>query len=58
MDPILSVGMGREACRTMQTNGYAVEWREYPMGHEVCAEELLEIRRWLLRQLAESGPTQ
>jgi phospholipase/carboxylesterase len=57
MDPILFVGMGREACRTMQTNGYAVEWREYPMGHEVCAEELLKIRRWLLRHLSESGPT-
>ncbi len=32
--------------------GYAVEWHEYPMGHSVCAEELGDLRTWLLRVLA------
>lgn len=32
--------------------GYAVEWHEYPMGHSVCAEELGDLRAWLLRVLA------
>ena len=56
VDPILPINMSRESCRTLEKNGYAVEWREYPMGHEVCAEELLEIRRWLVRHLPESEP--
>ena len=31
--------------------GYGVEWHEYPMGHSVCAEELRDLRAWLLRVL-------
>ena len=27
--------------------GREAEWREYPMGHEVCAEEIADIRDWL-----------
>lgn len=32
--------------------GYPVEWHEYPMGHSVCAEEIVDLNRWLLRVLA------
>jgi phospholipase/carboxylesterase len=31
--------------------GYAVEWREYPMPHSVCPEELGDIAAFLLRIL-------
>jgi phospholipase/carboxylesterase len=31
--------------------GYAVEWHEYPMQHAVCAEEIADLNRWLLRAL-------
>ena len=31
--------------------GYAVEWHEYPMRHEICRPQLDEIRRWLLARL-------
>ena len=27
--------------------GYAVQWQEYPMQHEVCPEELTLIGKWL-----------
>jgi phospholipase/carboxylesterase len=47
MDPVVEIGMGREARDVLSAQGYAVEWREYPMEHEVCAEELAETARWL-----------
>jgi phospholipase/carboxylesterase len=36
----------------LRAQGYAVEWHEYPMQHEVCAAELGEIARWLRARLA------
>jgi len=31
--------------------GYAVEWRDYPMAHSVCPEEIADIAAFLLRIL-------
>jgi phospholipase/carboxylesterase len=36
---------------TLQLLGYAVEWHEYPMPHSVCAPEIADLNRWLLRVL-------
>lgn len=47
MDPVVHVGMGLEARDALKSAGYAVEWHEYPMEHEVCAAELAEVARWL-----------
>lgn len=52
MDPVVPFGMGTEARDVLCTQGYAVEWHEYPMQHEVCAAELAEIARWLRARLA------
>lgn len=32
--------------------GYAVEWRSYAMEHQVCAEEIADIARWLKDRLS------
>jgi phospholipase/carboxylesterase len=32
--------------------GYAVEWHDYAMEHSVCAEEVGDLRAWLLKVLA------
>jgi phospholipase/carboxylesterase len=32
--------------------GYTIEWHEYPMPHSVCAQEIADLNRWLLRVLA------
>jgi phospholipase/carboxylesterase len=50
-DGVVPVEMGLEARDALQGMGYAVDWHEYPMEHEVCAAELSEIRRWLIRVL-------
>lgn len=51
MDPVVPIGMGTEARDVLAGHGYAVTWHEYPMQHEVCAEELAEIGRWLRARL-------
>jgi len=52
MDPVVPVAMGIEAREVLSAQGYAVEWHEYPMEHEVCAAELAETAQWLRGVLA------
>lgn len=51
-DGIVPLALGQAARNTLQRQGYAVEWHEYPMPHSVCREELEDIRAWLLARLA------
>lgn len=48
-DPMLPITLGRESADFLQQLGLTVEWHEYPMAHAVCAEEIADIRQWLLR---------
>jgi phospholipase/carboxylesterase len=50
-DPIIPLGRAEESGRLLQSLGYSVEWREYPMPHSVCPEELADIGAWLRRIL-------
>lgn len=40
--------LSRDALRAL---GYPVEWREYPMPHSVCPDEIADIAAFLLRIL-------
>lgn len=46
-DDIVLPAMGRDACERMQAAGHRVEWHDYPMTHEVCPQEIADIRHWL-----------
>jgi phospholipase/carboxylesterase len=48
MIPIDRAARSRDALRAL---GYAPEWREYPMPHSVCPEEIADIAAFLLRIL-------
>jgi phospholipase/carboxylesterase len=50
-DPVLTIQIGRLSRDALQALGYRVQWNEYGMQHEVCAEEISDIARWLQRQL-------
>jgi phospholipase/carboxylesterase len=52
LDPVVPIAMGIEARDVLGAQGYAVEWHEYPMQHEVCAAELAETAKWLRGVLA------
>ena len=32
--------------------GYRIDWRSYPMAHQVCLEEVMAISKWLGERLA------
>jgi phospholipase/carboxylesterase len=46
-DAVLPMSLGKSSHEALLQAGYAVEWFEYPVGHEVCVEEIREISRWL-----------
>ena len=47
-DPMLPMPLGQHTHKILDKAGYKVEWHEYPMAHAVCAEEIADIRNWLL----------
>lgn len=47
-DPVIPMQSGRESADLLAKSGFAVEWHDYPMAHAVCAEEIDDIRAWLL----------
>ncbi|MGB5079563.1 MAG: alpha/beta hydrolase-fold protein, partial [Burkholderiales bacterium] len=46
-DPIVPPGRAEESRALLTSLGYRVEWREYPMPHSVCPEELVDLGAWL-----------
>ena len=49
--PIVGAMASRAA---LQALGHAVEWHDYPMGHSVCEEEIVDLNQWLRRILAQA----
>lgn len=47
-DAVLPMALGAHSRDCLEAGGYAVEWHEYDMAHAVCAEEIADIRSWLL----------
>jgi phospholipase/carboxylesterase len=50
-DDVVPSFMGRTAHDALKAQGVLVAWREYPMGHEVMAEEIQDIGAWLKQVL-------
>jgi phospholipase/carboxylesterase len=46
-DAVVSHGRGVRARDVLRQLGYQVDWREYPMPHAVCAEEIRDVGAWL-----------
>ena len=50
-DPVIALARAEQSRGLLQSLGYSVEWREYPMPHSVCPEELAAIGAWLRKVL-------
>ena len=46
-DPVLPIELGAMARDALIALGYAVDWKEYPMQHQVCVPEIQAIAVWL-----------
>jgi phospholipase/carboxylesterase len=55
LDPIVPMTLGEGARDLLLSRGYDVAWHTYPMPHSVCAEEVADVREWLLRVLPPQG---
>jgi phospholipase/carboxylesterase len=53
IDPVVPQTLGM-LCRDFLRNlGYTVDWHGYPMAHQVCAEEIADLRIWIGQRIAE-----
>ena len=50
-DGVVPMAQGRASYERLQASGRDLRWLVYPMGHEVCDEEVGDIRTWLAEQL-------
>lgn len=50
-DPVVPFSMGIESRDALRSMGCPVEWRDYPMQHQVCADELTDVSGWLRARL-------
>ena len=44
MIPVMQAATSRENLKRL---GYEVRWSDYPMGHQVCLEEIEEVSHFL-----------
>src|SRR5262249_61535852 len=46
-DPVIPLERAERSRDILQSLGYKVEWREYPMPHSLCPEEAVDVGAWL-----------
>ena len=51
LDPTISHALGQMSRDYLQQRGYVVDWHAYPMAHQVCMEEIADLRRWMSARL-------
>ncbi|MDH4564295.1 MULTISPECIES: alpha/beta fold hydrolase [unclassified Pseudomonas] len=50
-DDVVLPAMGRSAHDRLAAAGVPVEWRDYPMAHEVLPQQIRDIGAWLVERL-------
>lgn len=50
-DGMAPIALAEQAATALRAQGYAVEWRSYPMEHTVSREEVDDIAQWLSQRL-------
>lgn len=47
LDPTISHALGAMSRDYLQQRGYPIDWHAYPMAHQVCVEEIADLKRWI-----------
>jgi phospholipase/carboxylesterase len=50
-DPMVPVALGERSRDILKGLDYPVDWRSYPMQHQVCTQEIADISQWLQARL-------
>lgn len=51
-DGVVPAVLGETSRDILLKLGYRIEWRSYPMAHQVCLEEVMDISKWLQQRLS------
>ncbi|MGN6520147.1 MAG: alpha/beta hydrolase [Dokdonella sp.] len=51
-DPVVPEPLGAASRDVLARLGYGVDWHVYPMAHQVCAQEIADLRAWIGARLA------
>jgi phospholipase/carboxylesterase len=51
-DPVVPCQAGQRSAELLREFGFQVEWHDYPMAHQVCAEQVRDLGDWLSRRFA------
>ena len=54
-DPMLPLSLGESSRDQLTGLGFHVDWREYPMQHAVCPQEIADISAWLTKAFGASA---
>ncbi|MDO4642613.1 MAG: carboxylesterase [Cardiobacteriaceae bacterium] len=49
-DPVVPYTLGKISYELLKHKGYAAEWKDYPMQHQVCPPQIHDIATWLHTQ--------
>ena len=52
VDPVVPQTLGMLTRDFLRSHGYIVDWHGYPMAHQVCAEEIADLRSWIGQRIA------
>ncbi|RUO63164.1 alpha/beta hydrolase [Pseudidiomarina insulisalsae] len=50
-DPVVPEALGQHAYQWLAERGYRVDYQTFPMQHQVCAEQIDAINKWLSQHL-------
>ncbi|GHH57292.1 MULTISPECIES: alpha/beta hydrolase [Gammaproteobacteria] len=51
-DPVVAYPHAERSVAALRALGFEVEWHDYPMAHQVCAEEIGALGDWMERRFA------
>ncbi|HEX5755854.1 MAG TPA: carboxylesterase [Arenimonas sp.] len=51
-DPMVPMSLGQRSRDLLKSLGIATTWRDYPMPHSVCADEIRDIGDWMTARFA------
>ena len=49
-DPVIPMAHARHSAQALEQLGFAVEWHQYAMARQVCAEEIADLAAWMGRR--------
>lgn len=53
-DKVVPMQAGMNSKALLESSGYEILWKEYPMEHSVCGEEIADISYWLQNTVIKS----